>query len=122
MAARFRRHRPESLAVSSVAVAELRVGAELSRDPTEGNRRIDVILQDVTEVPFGSRAARTFGKLKAELSRRKVSARVGDMDALVASQAIAEGQVVATLNRRDFARLPGARWEDWSTGESGVAT
>lgn len=39
---------------------------------------------------------------------------VGDLDLLIAATASVHGLTVATFNHRDFSRIGGLAWEDWS--------
>lgn len=42
--------------------------------------------------------------------------RVGTNDCRIAASAIAAGFIVVTCNSKDFSRLPGVIYEDWSLG------
>ena len=39
---------------------------------------------------------------------------VGRMDLRIAATALEHGGIVVTRNGRDFGRIPGVAWEDWS--------
>lgn len=65
------------------------------------------ILRGMTVVPFDDRAAGEFVRLR----RQKL--RIGTMDLKIAAIALATGALLLSANRRDFAKVPGLRVEDW---------
>jgi len=62
-------------------------------------------------VPFGRAAARETARIRVELERRGVV--VGPLDSLIAGTALSRGDVLATNNIKEFARIKGLRLEDW---------
>ena len=44
----------------------------------------------------------------------KLRLRVGTMDLKIASIALSMDALVVTRNLKDFSRIPGLRWEDWT--------
>jgi len=61
---------PSDLAISSVAVTELRYGAEKSTQRHRNHERLDVFLGDVPCVDFDSSAPFVYGRVRAVLERR----------------------------------------------------
>lgn len=53
-----------------------------------------------------------FAKMKAR--QRRISEFVSDLDLLIAATGRAHDLIVATLNTKDFSRIEGLAWEDWS--------
>lgn len=76
-----------------------------SVSPAEGKPRY---LQWNDTSAFDTAAAAHFENL------RKAKIRVGTQDLKIASIALASGATLLTRNTRDFARIPGLLFEDWS--------
>ena len=98
----------EAIAVSSVTVAELLSGAELSRARALRQRAqlmTEELLRHVPTLPFDLEAARIYARLNAQL--RTAGVPVGGFDLQIASIAVAHGCSVVTLNLREFTRIPG---------------
>ncbi len=53
----------------------------------------------------------------AALLRQKI--RVGTQDLRIAAVVMSKNAILVTRNRRDFERVPGLRFEDWTIEESG---
>ena len=108
---RIRESSPEDLATSSVVAAELRYGAEKSRDPSRNHARLDILLREMTSLDFDLRAAAAYGVLRSALERR--GRPIGANDMLIAAQAIGAGLVLVTDNVREFTHVKGLRVENW---------
>jgi tRNA(fMet)-specific endonuclease VapC len=111
VAARLLQHRPSQLCISSIALAELRFGAETRR-----SRRlhdlIGTFLGSIGAIPFDERAADHFGKVATALARR--GAPIGTFDSLMAAHALSLGLTFVTNNTRHFARVAGLKTENWA--------
>ncbi len=59
-------------------------------------------------LPFDAHVATCFDELK----RQRI--RVGTQDLKIASIAIANDAILLTRNTRDFARIPGLKFDDWT--------
>ena len=102
---------PEEVGVSSIAVAELRYGAEKSEQPRNNNRSLDLLFEDLQVVDFDSRAAAAYGTLRTELESR--GEPIGPNDMLIAAQALHARLIVVTDNVREFSRVRGLTVENW---------
>lgn len=101
------------LALSSIALFELRYGIANSARPRENRERLEVFLQAPIEVlAFDSEDAEAAGELRAELKR--AGTPIGPYDLLIAAQARRRGALLVTANRAEFARVPGLAVEDWA--------
>ena len=97
----------EILAISVFGVAELRVGAEMSRKPAEKHKEIDDFLTGWVVVYPGERFAVHFAREAAAL--RRVGADIPTMDLLIATSALIDDAPLVTRNAKDFSRVPGLR-------------
>ena len=51
-------------------------------------------------------------EIRAELAR--AGTPIGPYDTLIAAQALRRDRLLVTANGREFSRVAGLRWEDWS--------
>ena len=102
---------PQDLCVSSVAVGELRYGAEKSAHPQRNRERLDVFLTDVACMNFDVEAASVYGRVRAILEKKGLV--IGPYDLQIAAHAVSLGLVLVTDNVREFRRVPGLRVENW---------
>ncbi|MGA2555610.1 MAG: type II toxin-antitoxin system VapC family toxin [Verrucomicrobiota bacterium] len=107
----------DTLAVSTIAEAELLYGLELKKSE-KLTALYEALLKDrLRTLGVDSGVARHFASLKAWA---KVNGRaLSDFDLLIAATARSHGLTVATLNVRDFSNLPGVAVEDWSRSPGG---
>ncbi len=99
--ARLRGCVPGEVALSSLTVAELRLGAEKSQSPDKNHDAL----------PFDERVGAVYGEVRAKLERRGTP--IGPLDTLIAAHALALGVKLVTNKEREFARVAGLRWENW---------
>jgi tRNA(fMet)-specific endonuclease VapC len=97
-----------AVAIASVTAAELLYGVEQAKEPGIRARRgayVEAVLEKIPMAPFGLREARRHAVLWEHLAGR--AELISPHDMLVAATALAVGFEVATLNRREFERVPG---------------
>ncbi len=97
----------ELLAVSVHVIAELRVGAERTRQPMPEHRALDSLLAGFLPVYPDERFAAAYARLWVAANRRRRS--VAAMDLLIATAAIVEDAPIVTRNVKDFSKVPGLR-------------
>ena len=102
---------PDTVAVSSIAVAELRYGAEKSARPEENHRRIDLLLEGLRTLEFDLDAGAAYGRLRATLEARGTP--IGPNDMLIAAQALGHDLVLVSADVAEFERVEGLRLENW---------
>ena len=68
---------------------------------------VEDLLRTIPVLPFDLPEARRHAELWAELARG--GKPIGPYDMLVAATALARGYALVTLNRKEFARVPGLR-------------
>jgi tRNA(fMet)-specific endonuclease VapC len=104
-------HHPSELCVSSIAVAELRFGAE-ARKSRKLHGLINIFLEAIEVAPFDQAAADRFGAVAATLARR--GEPIGTFDTLMAAHALSLKLTFVTNNLKHFRRVPGLKTESWA--------
>ena len=99
------------ICTTRINVAELFVGVELADDRAEELDRVRLVLDEMTILELDQRAAQRFGYVSARLQRE--GRPIGDLDVLIASIALANGQSLATRNVRHFSDIPGLQRETY---------
>ena len=100
----------EPVALAAITASELLHGCHRATDPGVRARRwafVEGLLQAIPILPFGMAEARRHAELWADLTRE--GAAIGPYDMLVGATALAHGYALVTLNRREFARVPGLK-------------
>jgi tRNA(fMet)-specific endonuclease VapC len=111
VADRIQRSLPADLCVSSIVAAELRYGADNSRDPVRNRSRLDILLGEIRCLDFDLAASAAYGALRVGLERR--GQPIGAHDMLIAAHAISAGAVLVSDNVREFSRVKGLSVENW---------
>lgn len=105
----------EPVALSALTASELLHGVHRASDPRYRARRerfVEAILARFPVVEFDLNAARVHARLWAELVARGETVAAHDL--IIGATAMAVDFQVATLNPRDFPRIPGLRVQVWS--------
>lgn len=98
----------EPVAIAAISAAELLFGVERAAAPGQRARRgayVEGVLATLPVTPFALLEARRYAQLWAALAR--AGTPIGAHDLAVAATALASDFTVATLNRAEFARVPG---------------
>jgi predicted nucleic acid-binding protein len=99
---------PDESAISAVTLAELAAGPHATHDQEERARRQDRLQWAAATwdaLPFGTEAARMYGRMFATARAAGQSSRARLADLLIASTAAANGLPLYTRNPSDFAAL-----------------
>lgn len=96
--------------MSSITLAELAFGAELSERPEEKGR-ISRLMLDIEVLPFHSETAWHYGAIRHGL--HKAGMPIGQLDFLIAATALEHDLILVTHNIAEFKRVPNLRLEDW---------
>lgn len=100
------------LALSAVALFELRFGVAHSERPDRNGRTLDEFLADGVEIlDFDAEDAAEAGAIRAHLKREGTP--IGPFDILIAAQARRRQAALVTANVKEFARVPGLIVIDW---------
>jgi tRNA(fMet)-specific endonuclease VapC len=107
------RHVPiGDVCMSVISNAELLYGVELSPRRAENEAALSLLLQHVEVLDFRDEAAAHYARIRADLKRD--GAIIGANDLLIAAHARSLGFVLVTNNTREFARVPGLKFENWT--------
>ncbi|AUI64256.1 VapC toxin family PIN domain ribonuclease [Amycolatopsis sp. BJA-103] len=99
---------PDSMSISTITLAELSAGPHYAADPAERARRTDLLQRVESEfdpLPFGTEAARIFGRVSASVLAMGRTPRRRVADLMIASVAIAHRMPLYTTNPQDFEGL-----------------
>ena len=104
-------HSPSGICISSITLAELRMGASLKR-----SKRIHAVIgafvSQMPVMPFDDEAATRFGEVAAALVHSGQS--IGELDAMIAAHAMDLDATLVTNNTRHFRRVKGLRFVSWA--------
>ena len=102
----------EHLAVSSIVIFELEYGVARSKRRSFNEAVLRGFLSGpVTTLAFDDADAAAAGHLRGTLAAKGTP--IGPYAVLIAGQALRHGATLVTANAREFARVPGLKWEDW---------
>ncbi len=102
-----------SIALSSITLYELWYGIEKSNRYEQSVDRLTAFQQWFPAVlNWSVEDARTSARIRRELERQKQT--IGPYDTLIAGQALARGLILVTANEREFRRVKGLRWQNWT--------
>ena len=99
------------IAICSVVLAELYLGALRSDRPTTNRAKIDTFVQPYACLPFDAAAAEIHAGIRHHLER--AGAPIGPHDLQIAAIALAHGVSLVTHNTAEFSRVPALAIDDW---------
>lgn len=97
---------------SVVSVAEVEFGLNLEENPARQEKYEGLLERRLEVLEVDAAVWAAFAKMKAR--QHKLGAVVADLDLLIAATAMTHRLTVATLNAKDFSKIEGLAWEDWS--------
>ena len=103
----------QPVGMAAITASDLLHGCHRAPDAARRARRsalVERFLRDLPVHPFDLLAARRHAELWAVLARK--GRLIGAHDLLIAATALARGDALATLNEREFARVPGLELVD----------
>lgn len=104
----------EPFYISVITVSELLHGAHRAADRVRRARRtafVEGVIDAFAVLPIDLPTARLHAEIGADLASD--GRRVGAHDLWIAASALARSLSLASLNEREFARVPGLRVERW---------
>lgn len=108
---KIRENYKNGIAISSITLAELEYGVQASVYRERNTIALLKFLSIVDILPFESKAAAEYGRIRADL--RKKGTPIGNMDMLISAHAKAENMILVTNNVREFERVPDLIIENW---------
>lgn len=99
------------IGISVITVCEFESGIPGSANPDKLRSAIDTFLSPFNIVDFQQSDAIVFGKIDYFLQSNGIP--IGDMDTLIASQAISRELILITNNVKHYSRVPGLTYESW---------
>jgi tRNA(fMet)-specific endonuclease VapC len=109
---RLAAHPPALVGVPSIVKAELYLGAYKSSRRESTLAVLDAFLAPLQVLPFGDEESMHYARIRAEAEIE--GKPIGPNDLLIASTALARGSILVTHNVREFSRVRGLLWEDWT--------
>ncbi len=103
-------HLPD-IAISSLTLAELLYGAQVSARPNENADKINQLLEIIEVIDFDQTSAEHYSRVRAALKHRGKPA--GEMDMLIAAVTFAHEATLVTHNTKHFENIEGLKLEDW---------
>ena len=104
----------QTLWISSIVLHELRFGVLRSPDPGRNAERLNDFLAELDAIePFTPEDAEIAAEIRTGLAR--LGMMIGPFDLLIAAHARRIDATIVTGNVREFSRIPGLQWIDWTT-------
>lgn len=111
VAARFAAMRPGQAVISVITWGELLFGAEKSHRRGQVLGMLDEFTSLVPVLPMPGEAGAYYAATRAQLEA--AGTPIGNNDLWIAAHALAADLLLVTNNAREFARVPGLRFENW---------
>ena len=106
---KFMKHQYE-LASTAINYAELMYGLK-KRDNKKYLPKVELIFNNIKVYDFDKHSASIFSTLKADMQNKGVV--VADMDLMIASIALANGEKLISNNLKHFSKVEGLEFESW---------
>lgn len=98
--------------ISTITLGELEYGINKSSKPYQNRIALTEFVTPLEILSFNSQAAVEFGKIRWDLEGQgKI---IGQLDMLIAAQALSIGGTLVTNNVREFKRIDGLKIENWA--------
>jgi len=102
----------DTVALSAISVHELWYGVARSERPGENVKGLrDFLATGYPVLSFDIEDAEVAGNARGALADS--GKPIGPYDILIAAQAIRRNATLITSNEKEFARVPGLKWENW---------
>lgn len=101
-----------ALAISIICEAEVLYGLEKKDAPRLWTEYRSFLQNRIVILPLDRKVIEIYARTKSAIQANGCT--LGEFDLLIAATGIAHQLTVATLNVRDFSKVPELRFEDWS--------
>jgi len=108
----FQSHSVGEIGISSITLAELRLGVEKSQHIEKNRQALDEFILPLEIVDFDEAAAEAYGTIRAAL--KKTGRPIGSMDMLIGAHALALSVALVTNNTKEFRRIKNLKVLDWT--------
>ncbi|MDR1712681.1 MAG: type II toxin-antitoxin system VapC family toxin [Coriobacteriales bacterium] len=103
---------PTDIVITDIVAAELLTAAWLSSRRAKNQEQAQKLISHFQTVPFDRSCTQVYADMYAKLSKKEHS--LGDSDLLTAAIVLAQGGVLVTSRKDDFAVIKGLQLEKWS--------
>ena len=107
---RLKREGRSNLTTSTIVAAELAFGVEKSTR-SETRQQLLLFLSGLQVLPWSEAAIWHYARQRRML--KEAGTPIGEMDLLIASQALGDDLTLVTNNTREFERIEGLKLENW---------
>jgi len=101
----------DRVALPSIVAADLAYGVEKSTFKDRNRKVLELFLSEVRVIPWAHDAMWHYARHQHEL--RQSGQMIGELDLLIACQALALDAVCVTNNTSEFGRIKGLKLENW---------
>ncbi|MBU3917021.1 type II toxin-antitoxin system VapC family toxin [bacterium] len=108
---RFENYNSDQIAISSITVAELEYGAKKSSRVKENLERLELFLFPFEILSFDAISGRYYGDIRNSLEKK--GCVIGQLDMLIAAQALSRRITLVTNNQNEFSRIENLKLENW---------
>lgn len=99
------------LSTTSINVAELYLGAYLSKKKNENLNSVEELISRLDIITFNTDHGRIYGELKAKLQKRGTI--INELDIFIAAIVLERDTTLITRNIRHFEKISGLKIEKW---------
>ena len=103
---------PENIKLPVIVKAELLAGAVKSARQEENIKQVTDFCDSFEIVPFDNSMVLTYANIRAVLERK--GQKIGANDTLIAATVLARNGILVTNNIKEFGRIDGLQYEDWT--------
>ena len=107
----FKHKKAGSIFISSISLYELFYGAYKSQFTAQSHQAVQQFMEPLEPLEFDDKASDIAGQLRAELERK--GQMIGQLDLLIAAQALSRNLIVVTNNTKEFRRIKNLSVENW---------